>query len=143
MSKKNDNVEHEGVVIDVNQDFVSVEMVRQSACSSCGAKGMCSATDSESGVIQVPANGFDLYEKGERVKVVLKRSLGFKALWLSYLIPLIILLILLLLLSTFKVSEILIGLSIIGALAFYFLIIYLLKDRIKKEFVFTLEKLDK
>jgi len=143
MSRKNTNIEHEGVVIDVDADFVSVEIVRQAACSSCGAKGMCSASDSESGVIQVPSNGFDLYGKGERVKVILKRSLGFKALWLSYLIPLIILLFLLLFLSTFKISEILIGLSIIGALALYFLIIYFLKDKISKEFTFTIEKFDK
>ena len=139
---KSDRIEHEGVVIDVNHNFVSVEIIRQSACSSCGAKGMCSAANSQNSVIQVPANGFELYKRGEKVKVVMKQSLGLKALWISYIIPLIILLILLLLLSTFKISEILIGLSIICALALYFLIIYLLRDNFKKEFVFTIEKLD-
>jgi sigma-E factor negative regulatory protein RseC len=139
---KSDSIEHEGVVIDVSQDFVSVAINRQSACSSCGAKGMCSVPNSQNSVIQVPANGFELYSKGEKVKVVMKQSLGMKALWISYIIPLIILLILLLLLSTFKISEILIGLSIICSLALYFLIIYLLRDHFKKEFVFTIEKLD-
>lgn len=139
---KSDRIEHEGVVIDVNHNFVSVEIIRQSACSSCGAKGMCSAANSQNSVIQVPANGFELYKRGEKVKVVMKQSLGLKALWISYIIPLIILLILLLLLSTFKISEILIGLSIICALALYFLTIYLLRDNFKKEFVFTIEKLD-
>ncbi|HRR49693.1 MAG TPA: SoxR reducing system RseC family protein [Bacteroidales bacterium] len=139
---KSDRIEHEGVVIDVNHNFVSVEIIRQSACSSCGAKGMCSAANSQNSVIQVPANGFELYKNGEKVKVVMKQSLGLKALWISYIIPLIILLILLLLLSTFKISEILIGLSIICALALYFLTIYLLRDNFKKEFVFTIEKLD-
>lgn len=139
---KSDRIEHEGVVIDINHNFVSVEITRQSACSSCGAKGMCSAANSQNSVIQVPANGFERYKNGEKVKVVMKQSLGLKALWISYIIPLIILLILLLLLSTFKISEILIGLSIICALALYFLTIYLLRDNFKKEFVFTIEKLD-
>jgi len=140
---KSSKIDHEGIVADIDQDFISVEITRQSACSSCGAKGLCSVSDSERGVIQVPNNGFTFYEVGEKVRVVLKRDMGFKAIWISYLIPLIILMILLLALSTFKIGELLVGLSIVVGLALYYLIVYFLRDKIKKEFVFTIEKFEK
>jgi len=140
---KTDNIEHEGVILDIDSDYISVEILNKAACASCHSKSMCSMSDVKAKVIQVENRGFELYEKGERVNVLLKRSLGFKALWISYLIPLIILLVLLLALSAVGVKELLIGLSILAFLALYYFIVYLLRDKIKKEFIFIVEKLDK
>ncbi|OFY42670.1 MAG: hypothetical protein A2X18_13330 [Bacteroidetes bacterium GWF2_40_14] len=140
---KTDNIEHEGVILDIDSDYISVEIMNKAACVSCNAKQMCSMSEVKAKVIQVENSGFVLYEKGERVNVLLRRSLGFKALWISYLIPLIILLVLLLALSAVGVTELLIGLSILAFLALYYFIVYLLRDKIKKEFIFIVEKLDK
>lgn len=138
-----DNIEHEGIILDIDSDYISVEIMNKSACASCNAKSMCSMSDVKAKVIQVENRGFTLYEKGEKVNVLLRRSLGFKALWISYLIPLIILLVLLLTLSAVGVKELLIGLSILVFLALYYFIVYLLRNKIKNEFIFIVEKLDK
>ena len=98
--------------------------------------------DAESKIVEVDNHGYQFFEIGETVNVILKRSLGFKALWLSYVIPLIILLVLLVSLSGYGVSELIIGLVIILSLAVYYFLIYLFRDKLKKEFIFTIEKLN-
>jgi len=141
--KSIDRIEHEGVIIGIDSDFISVEILSQSACSSCNAKSMCSMSEVKAKIIQVENRGFNLYEKGERVNVLLKRSLGFRALWISYLIPLIILLVLLMVLSTVSVNELSMGLSVLAIIALYYFVVYLLRDKIKKDFIFTVEKLNR
>jgi len=140
---KIDNIEHEGVIIDIDREYISVEILSHAACSSCNAKSMCSMSEVKAKVIQVENKGFTLFKNGEKVNVLLKRSLGFRALWISYLIPLIILLLLLLALSGFGIDELSIGLSILASLVIYYFAVYLLRDKIKKEFIFTIEKLNR
>jgi positive regulator of sigma E activity len=140
---KIDNIEHEGVIIDIDREYISVEILSHAACSSCNAKSMCSMSEVKAKVIQVENKGFTLFKNGEKVNVLLKRSLGFRALWISYLIPLIILLLLLLALSGFGIDELSIGLSILASLVIYYFAVYLMRDKIKKEFIFTIEKLNR
>lgn len=141
--KSIDRIEHEGVIIGIDSDFISVEILSQSACSLCNAKSMCSMSEVKAKIIQVENRGFNLYEKGERVNVLLKRNLGFRALWISYLIPLIIALVLLVVLPTVSVDELSMGLSVLAIIALYYFVVYLLRDKIKKDFIFTIEKLNR
>ena len=76
---------------------------------------------------------------GDQVQVVLKRSMGLKAVWLSYVVPLFILMILILSLSSVNVHELYVGLVSIGAVALYYLVIYLLQGRLAKDFVFYIK----
>jgi sigma-E factor negative regulatory protein RseC len=71
--------------------------------------------------------------------VVLKASMGMKAVWLAYFIPLLVLLGVILLLVALGVSEVPAGLSGIGAVASYYLLLWLLRDRLKNEYVFTIK----
>ncbi|MDD2583364.1 MAG: SoxR reducing system RseC family protein [Bacteroidales bacterium] len=139
--KEVDYIDHQGKVIEANAHFISVEILNKSACSSCHAQGFCSMGDVKAKIVEVENSGTDFFEVGEIVNVKLKKTLGYKALWLSYLIPLIILMVLLLSLHAFGVSEPIIGLSIIGSISLYYLIIWLLRDRFKREFIFVVEKL--
>ncbi|MFA6334965.1 MAG: SoxR reducing system RseC family protein [Bacteroidales bacterium] len=141
--KSNDRIEHEGIIIDIDMEYISVEILSKSACSSCQAKSMCSLSDMKTKVIQVENRGFDLFETGERVNVIMKKSLGFKALWISFLIPLVVLLVLLVTLSALSVGELSIGLVILASLALYYFIVYLLRNKIKKDFIFTVGKLNR
>ena len=58
-------------------------------------------------------------------------------------VTLLILILILLSLSSFGIGELTTGLSIIMALAVYYIGVYLLRDKFKREFVFTIEKLNK
>ncbi len=96
----------------------------------------------EAKVIEVENNGYEFYKKGESVNVLLKKSLGFKALYISYLIPLLILVVILLSLSALGTDELVTGLAVITGLALYYSGVYLFRDKFKKEYVFTIEKLN-
>ncbi len=143
MENSKDIIEHEGVILEIGVDYITVEIISRSACSSCNAKSMCIMSESESKIVDVENRGYEYFEKGETVNVILRKSLGFKALYISYLIPLLILILILLSLSTFGIGELTTGLSIIAALAVYYIGVYLFRDRFKREFVFTIEKLNK
>ena len=136
-----DKIEHRGVVLLIDTDVISVEILNKSACVSCSSKSSCTLSEVEATVIQIDNTGYNFYEEGEEVNVILKRSLGFKALWLSYLVPLIILIIILVVSSELGLSEPLTGISILGAIGIYYFFIYLFRNKLKKEFIFTIEKI--
>ncbi len=138
-----EEIKHNGIVVDANPSFVTVEIKRSSACGACGAKSLCNASESGIGLIEIPVQGYTLYEKGENVEVFLKRSMGFKALWISYMIPLLVLILILAVMTIVKAPEQVAGLSVIGGIVLYYFIVWLLRDKLKNEFIFTLEKIEK
>lgn len=74
--------------------------------------------------------------------VEVKKSMGLKAVWISYVIPLAILMILILSLSGLALAELYVGLLSIAGVALYYGVVYLLRDRISKEFFFTIRRID-
>lgn len=133
---------HEGTVRDVAPDMVTVEITGRSACVGCHARSVCSASDEEVRLISVPPPAFELFEPGDRVMVEVKKSMGLKAVWISYVIPLAILMILILSLSGLALAELYVGLLSLAGVALYYGVIYLLRDRISKEFYFTIRRID-
>ena len=137
-----ETIDHEGVIVDINTDFITVEILNKSACGACAAKGACSLGEAETKLVEVVNTGYSQFEPGERVNVLLKKSLGHKALYISYLIPLLILVAILLSLSAAGAGDLFTGLAILGGLAIYYSIVYLLREKFRKEYVFTIEKLN-
>ncbi len=137
-----ETIDHEGVIVDINTDFITVEILNKSACGACAAKGACSLGEAETKLVEVANTGYSQFEPGERVNVLLKKSLGHKALYISYLIPLLILVAILLSLSAAGAGDLFTGLAILGGLAIYYSIVYLLREKFRKEYVFTIEKLN-
>jgi len=139
MAKK-DEISHVGKVLEITPEYTTVEIVSSSACSECHAKGMCGMADEKTKVIMVPTDPYAGYGKGDEVHVVLKKSMGLKAVWISYVVPLLILMILILSLSSVGVSEVCVGLGAIAGVVIYYLGVYLLRDRLAKDFVFCLKE---
>ena len=88
--------------------------------------------------IEVPATTG--YEIGEEVWVNLKRSMGMKAVWIAYVLPLFLLIADILAFSATGASELLCGLSAIGVIAIYYLGVYLLRNKLKNEYTFYIKK---
>ncbi len=130
---------HEGRIVEITPDFTSVEIISSSACSQCHAKGLCGFSEEESKVVMLPTDPYSERKVGDRVNVALKQTMGLKAVWISYVIPLIILMILVLSLSPVIANEVLTGLSAIAGVALYYLIVWLLRDRLRNEFVFYIK----
>ena len=138
MAKKNE-ITHVGKVIGIDSDFTTVEIVASSACSACHAKGLCGMSEDQEKVIMVPTDGFRNLQVGDQVEVMTKMTMGLKAVWISYVIPLAILMILILSLSQVFENEVLCGLVSIAGVAVYYLGIWLFRDRLSKEFVFYIK----
>ena len=138
-----ESVSHKGKIIGITPETTSVEIISESACASCHAKGLCGMSEHSSKVIEVPSDPFVIYELGEEVNVVLKASMGHKAVFIAYVGPLIVLtavLLGLLGLLGLGVAELVAGVSAFAAIAVYYLFIRLLRDRLKSEYVFKIEK---
>lgn len=140
MPKRAEEIRHSGIVKEITPSTIVVEIEGKSACSQCHAKGACAASESKIKRIDVRRTPNVEVEVGERVEVVLKASLGLKAVFISYVLPLIILLILLLTLPNMGVSELLTGLISLLAVGGYFVVIYLLRKRLAAQFDFVIAK---
>ena len=133
MSRKNE-IKHTGRIIEIDQDYTTVEIIVSSACSACHAKTLCGMTEEK--VIMVPTDPYASHKVGDEVEVMTKMSMGLKAVWISYVVPLAVLMILILTLSTVLESQVVCGLSAICGVALYYFVIWLLRDRLQNEFTF-------
>lgn|SRR5574344_1704031 len=132
-------ISHKGRIVEVTPQFTTVEIVSMSACSACHAKGWCGLGDSKTKAIQLPTCAWDNYHPGDEVEVVLQSSLGHKAVWLAYIVPLIVLMSVLLVLTQTGIGELYAGLAAISAVALYYLIIWLFRGRLRDEYVFKIK----
>lgn len=140
MTKKTKTVEHIGKVQEVSANTVLVNIISQSACSACHAKGACGMADASEKTVQVNKPNHH-YAIGQEVKVLLKQSLGYRALMLGYVTPFLIVLFTLILLTAFEVPEGRAGLASLSTLVPYYFGLYILRDRVSKQFSFDIESI--
>ena len=138
MAKRNE-IEHSGRIVEITPEFTTVEILVSSACAACHAKGICGMAEAEEKVIMVPTDPYVEHKVGDTVTVKTKMTMGLKAVWISYVIPLAVLMVLILTLSSFLDSQVLCGLASVGGVAVYYFIIWLLRGRLQNEFSFYME----
>jgi len=140
MSSRTEVISHKGRIVEVTPEFTAVEIISQSACSSCHAKGLCGVSESKTKLIQVPTRGWDNYTPGDEVEVQLSASMGHKAVWIAYVVPLIVMMAFLFGASAMGVGELGSGLAGIGATAVYYFVIWLLRGRLRNEYIFNIKQ---
>lgn len=140
-------IEHEGVVCRIGKEGMTVRIVSKSACAGCHAKGLCGSSDTREKFIEVKRKDFlsaddTPFKVGDNVMVNMEESLGMRAVWIVYAVPVIILLLILLYLQSLGVSELVTGGAVLGAIALYFFVLYILRNRISRRFRFTVYKIN-
>ena len=133
-------ISHSGRIEAVGKDSVTVRIVSRSACASCHAAGLCTASESATKDIRVRTTPADEYKVGEEVLVLLRGNMGTKAVLLAYGVPLFILLILVVSLSFTDVHELAAGAVGLGGVAVWFLILYCFRDRLEREYEFYIRR---
>lgn len=139
MSGSYQSIEHKGIVRSLNKNSVIVTILSESACSGCHAKGSCHLSGVKEKIIEVYGD-YDL-SPGDNVTVMMKRSMGYKALLLGYLMPLIFFIFAIAIFSSLGVPESGSGLGAICTAGLYYLILYFFRDRIRNKFSFTIKTL--
>ncbi|MBQ3207020.1 MAG: SoxR reducing system RseC family protein [Bacteroidales bacterium] len=136
--KKNE-ITHKGKITEITPDFTTVEIIASSACSSCHAKGLCGMSEEQEKIIMLPTDPYATHQVGDEVEICTKMTMGLKAVWISYVIPLAVLMILILSLSGIFENEALRGLAAIAGVGVYYFIIWIFRDRLKNEFTFYIK----
>ena len=135
----NKDISHKGRVLEVTPQFTTVEIISESACSACHAKSLCGVSESVKKLIEVPTRSWENRSVGDEVDVILKASMGLKAVWLAYVVPLFVLVAVLLGLLAAGVGELAAGLAAIVAAGLYYFVVWLLRDKFRKEYIFTIQ----
>ncbi len=130
-------IEHKGIVQKNNNESVNVLIISESACSGCHAEGLCSMANSKEKNVEVKGN-FNVKE-GDQVTVTLEQSAGYRALLLGYLIPLLLVLAILIIMISAGAGELVSGILAIASLLPYYLILYLLREKINEKFIFSIK----
>lgn len=131
-------ISHSGKIVEITPQQMVVEIVSESACSSCHASALCGMAEIKHKKIELPAQvGYSI---GEEVWVNLKKTMGMKAVWLAYVLPLLVLIAGVLLFSALGMAELLCGLASLALVALYYLIIFLFRNKLKNEYTFYIKK---
>lgn len=136
MEKTPTLVYHEGRVDHQDQEYIYVRILSQSACSSCHAKGMCSATDMKEKIIEVKRLAEMKFADGDPVLLEMKKSMGQSAVILAYLLP-FLLFIATLIISSAYLSEAYSGLLALAVLVPYYLVLYASRRFLSQRFYFS------
>jgi sigma-E factor negative regulatory protein RseC len=132
-------IDHKGIIDHIEGDVAIVKIISESACASCHAKGVCSASDQEEKYLDVPSHGMT-FSIGEEVNVMVARRLGLKAVAMGYVYPFILLMVVLFSLSAAGMSELKAGLFGLGSLLPYYLGLFLIRKRVESTFTFSIQK---
>ena len=134
------SIKHIGTVVLVEQGYVRVSVLAQSACSSCHAKSVCMSGDQSEKLIDV-YNPEGSYAVGDRVEVEMLKGSGWRAVLIAYVIPFVILMVTLLGAIKAEYSEPLSALISLVSVSVYYFIVYMLRDKISNKIRFNIHKL--
>ncbi len=134
-----ESITHPGIIERITENSVFVKILSMSACASCHAKGMCSIADVEEKVVEVKKDPNREYTVGEEITVVMKKSLGGRAVFLGYVLPFLLMIATLIAVLLITGEEGPAGLSAILVLIPYYWLLYVFRNRLKRTFSFTIE----
>ena len=163
-------IKHDGIIIALNEDGTAlVRIVQTSACAACKAKAMCASAESaekEMTVVllnqeprtknqeasattdqtKVTSLGSlllapEAYKVGDTVEVMVQQKMGWKAVVLAYLLPFFVMLAVMFIGNAiWTIREEILGTVALCAMALYYLVLGMFKDKLQKEFSFTARK---
>ena len=148
-------IKHDGIIIALNEDGTAlVRIVQTSACAACKAKAMCASAESAEKEMTVVLLGDEQWAVGNEVEVMVQQKMGWKAVVLAYLLPFFVMLAVMFigngllamgdgatgLLGDEAKREAVLGTVALCAMALYYLVLGMFKDKLQKEFSFTAKK---
>lgn len=131
MRKDLNNIERKtGFITKIDTYHIWVSISKKSACTSCHAKEFCISTDCKNFEVCLERNGEDYY-LGEEIEILAPNKVGFVAIFLAFVIPLLLLLFSIIVFQVFISSSLYLGLFTVSILSVYYLFIYLMRAKLK------------
>lgn len=136
---ENETISHEGIITKITDDELEIKILAQSACAACHAKNACGMGEQAEKILTVPRPKGKEFSLLQKVNVKMAVGQGNKAAVLAYLIPILLLLAVLFVCLGLGVNEGLAALISIVAIVPYYIVLYLRRDKLKKQFFYTIE----
>lgn len=134
-------IKHRGKIVNIEDSVVDVMIESHVDCKGCSAKSLCGMSDGKEKIVSIFVEHPLIYHEGEEVDVMASLGMGMRAVTVAYIYPFFVLIGMLFLLIELGLGEMISGLSALGALALYYLVLYFNRGRIEKEIVFKIEKI--
>ena len=134
-----ERIEHSGFVTRIEGKNIQVQIIQMSACSSCHAKGACSAADMDEKFVDVESTD-DTLRIGDMVNIVGESSTGLLAVLLAFVIPFMLILTSLFVLRDIVPNEAVSGTVSLALLIPYYIILSLFNKKLKRKLQFRIEK---
>ena len=133
-------ISHSGIVESIKEGCVQVRILQTSACAACKVAGHCHASESKEKIVDVlNVHDASRLKVGDNVTVCASRHVANRALLLGFGLPLLILVSVLLIALFFLSDEGLAAMMALLALVPYYILLYLLRDRIRQKMAFFIE----
>jgi sigma-E factor negative regulatory protein RseC len=136
MSQK---ISHSGIVERIDDGCVHVRIVQTSACAACKVAGYCNAAESKEKIIDVYCDSVADYQVGQQVVVSTSGQVAVKALLWAFGVPFVLLMTVLVLVLLLTANEGLAALSALAALVPYYLVLWLLRNKMREQLAFRIE----
>ena len=133
-----DKIKHTGIIDSVEGDHIKVRILQISACASCKIASQCHTSESKEKLVDVYADS-QAYTVGQQVTVVVSKNIAWRALALGFCLPFLLLLTILFAVYHFTGNEAVAALSSIGSLLPYYLIVWMMRDKISRTISFQIE----
>ena len=132
---------HRATVVSTRKGAVKVLVTTMGACGSCDAQAHCGFTQGRDKEMVIDTSDWALYENGEVVEVQVRESLGFLAVWWGYMAPAVLLLACVVLTLSLGGGEPLAVLVALGVVTLYYLVLYLFKGKLQRQFTIGISKI--
>ena len=132
-------IEHSGFVYQIKGKHIKVQIIQESACSGCHAKGACSAADMADKFIDVESDD-DGLKIGQNVIIYGQGSMGLLAVLLAFVIPFLLILFTLFILKDKIDNEAISGSIALGTLLPYFFILSFFNKKLKSKLKFYIKR---
>lgn len=135
-------IKHLGIVENINGSHLQVRIMQTSACASCSVKGYCGSAESKEKLIDIYDNT-NQYKCGDEVMLYGATSMGMKAVLIAFVLPFILLLAALFItMSVTDNDELLSAIISLLVLIPYYIILYFFRNKMKKNFSFTIKPIN-
>ena len=135
----NQRITHSGVVDSVEDGCVHVRIVQTSACAACKVASYCNASESKEKMIDVYCDNVAAYKVGQQVTVSTSGQVAAKALLWAFGVPFVLLMVVLVLVLLLTGNEGWAALGALVALVPYYIILWLLRDKMREQLAFRIE----
>ena len=136
----NDKISHSGIIESIDDGCVKVRILQTSACAACKVASHCNAAESKVKIVDVvDVTDTTALKVGDKVMVRASRHVANQALLLGFGLPFLILIGVLMIVLWLTSNEGLAAISGLLALMPYYGVLFLFRNRIRRELSFTLE----